>query len=274
MLDVKVATWNVLARAYAWTTSFPGCDLRSELEWEARSVHFAAILKQLDADILCLQEVDQPAFFAALLQELGYAHVYQRRPSGKEDGCMTAWKAAKFELTDSAVVDFDALAQDREGEGSLGGGGEHRFLRHNIALLAAFRRRQPPTGSDAIASGGDAVARKGSRDVTDDRDRFVVGNTHLYWNPEAADVKLTQARLFNNHTHAFARDVARRIQRPQPPPAAPSLPVIACGDFNSSPISDVFALLTRGVEPAEQVPQRAPHRRFRRRFVLPVSRCA
>jgi CCR4-NOT transcription complex subunit 6 len=67
--------------------------------------------------------------------------------------------------------------------------------------------------------------------------RLVVANTHLYWDPAFADVKLAQAEHMLRRIALFRSEAAARCGA-QPP-------VVFGGDFNSLPASEVHALLTR-----------------------------
>ena len=60
----------------------------------------------------------------------------------------------------------------------------------------------------------------------DDGEEFIVGTTHLFWDPAQADVKLLQARIVLNELESMK---------------IPTM--ILCGDFNSLPGSEVYQLI-------------------------------
>ncbi|CAN1140593.1 Carbon catabolite repressor protein 4 homolog 4 [Linum perenne] len=66
----------------------------------------------------------------------------------------------------------------------------------------------------------------------------IVANTHLYWDPEWADVKLTQAKYLLSRLAKFKMLVSERFE------CAPS--VILAGDFNSIPGDKVYQYLVSG----------------------------
>src|SRR5437016_5481903 len=82
-MPFTVATYNILASSYIkpeWYAGVSAYLLRPEARVPAVARHVAA----LDADILCLQEVE-PDVFAALashLDPLGYAGYYERKGAG------------------------------------------------------------------------------------------------------------------------------------------------------------------------------------------------
>src|SRR5262245_39860289 len=96
-MSFTVATYNVLATAYINAQWYPGVPehlLRADIRVPAlvRSV------EALNADVLCLQEVE-PDVFAALndrLAPLGYAGRYERKGRNRPDGCATFVRTAVF----------------------------------------------------------------------------------------------------------------------------------------------------------------------------------
>eukprot|EP00250_Pteridium_aquilinum_P005902 c15920_g1_i2 orf=371-895(+) len=65
---------------------------------------------------------------------------------------------------------------------------------------------------------------------------FVLANTHIYWDPDWADVKLAQAK------HLLAR--VSRFQSLLVTKLKSEIPVVVCGDFNSMPGDQVYNYLT------------------------------
>jgi mRNA deadenylase 3'-5' endonuclease subunit Ccr4 len=93
------ATYNVLATAYTQLDryeSVPEKWLRPGWRVSALVRHVA----ELDADLLCLQEVEDDSF--AALQEglapLGYEGHFKKKGRGKPDGCATFYCASTFSL--------------------------------------------------------------------------------------------------------------------------------------------------------------------------------
>ena len=216
----SVLSWNILADAYIFPSSYPyvkGQDRQKTLSWEFhRRNRVKAILKYYNADVVCLQECEFPSDLREDLESLGYAFgsIFEKRCCKKKDGLFMAWKPC-FYPTHKTRIEFDALSWSRGGHRS----GTARMKRHNIAMIVALEHR--PTG-----------------------EVIVVGNTHLYWNPAAQDVKLYQARQFQ---YALRRvlDIVTSQSKVSPH-------VIAVGDFNSGPTSGVCKLLQHGDMPAEE----------------------
>lgn len=87
-VDLRIASYNILADAYVkpeWFPHTPADLLRPGSRQEALTRRIA----ELDADIVCLQEVE-PGSFAALqraLEPRGYTGVLALKQQGKPDGC-------------------------------------------------------------------------------------------------------------------------------------------------------------------------------------------
>jgi mRNA deadenylase 3'-5' endonuclease subunit Ccr4 len=126
-MSFTVATYNILASAYIKPEWYAGVSehlLRSESRVPAVARHVAA----LDADILCLQEVE-PEVFAALtthLEPLGYTGYYEQKGRGRPDGCATFFRTNAFALRLSHRLEY----RDREAGANSHSG--------HVALLLAL----------------------------------------------------------------------------------------------------------------------------------------
>jgi mRNA deadenylase 3'-5' endonuclease subunit Ccr4 len=68
---------------------------------------------------------------------------------------------------------------------------------------------------------------------------LIVVNTHIYWNPRKAEVKLAQVSFLLREIEAIVK-------------ASNGSPCILCGDFNALPGSDIMKLIERGHVVPEQ----------------------
>jgi mRNA deadenylase 3'-5' endonuclease subunit Ccr4 len=106
-MTFKAATWNVLATAYIRPEWYPGVPPeRLDPSWRVPAVaqHAAA----LDADLLCLQEVEEE-MFAALqgrLEPLGHEGRYERKGRGRPDGCATFFRRSVFALREARRLEY------------------------------------------------------------------------------------------------------------------------------------------------------------------------
>jgi CCR4-NOT transcription complex subunit 6 len=256
---VKVLTWNILCEKFA-SASLYGYTPSSALAWEYRKERIIQEIRDRDADILCLQEIATGVFrdfFSPELVRGDYKGVHWPRPKAKTmpekeamgvDGCAIFYKASKWILLDKQLIDYASIAINREDMKNHHDIFNRVMPKDNIGIICFFESRT--TGA-----------------------RMIVANTHLAWEPTLADVKLVQtAILMENVTRLAEKYVRwpplkdkRMIQVPlsivedgQEPPEllepAPSqqyrsnteIPLLVCGDYNSTPDSSVYELLSSG----------------------------
>ena len=220
-IQVSVVCYNVLAELYATQERHPYCPTWA-LAWSYRKMRLLQELIYLDADIVCLQEVETAQyheFFAPNLKQAGYEGVFKPKSRAKTmgnggarvDGCAMFWKHAQFGLVEEHVIEFQNEAQTRQ---FVGEGYNRLVLRDNIALVALL-------------------------ELWSTRQRILIANTHIHWNPEFSDVKLIQTKMFLEKLMSLQRLY-------QQGPRHPPVPIIVSGDFNSTPDSGVVRLINDG----------------------------
>ena len=126
---IRVVTYNVLAPIYATQSQYPYCDLWA-LSWNFRKHIILRELSALNADILCLQEVQTDQYESFLLPNmklLGYEGLNKQKtrealgPKGRVDGCAIFFKAQKFSLTAKFVIEFNDAAINMAKAGKFSG---------------------------------------------------------------------------------------------------------------------------------------------------------
>lgn len=162
--DFKVMSYNILSQDLLEDNSslYSHCR-RPYLFWNYRLPNILRELREINADILCLQEVQEDHYQEQIkpsLEALGYICEYKSRTGSKPDGCAICFKSDKFNLNLVKPVEY---------------------FRQNIALLdrdniGLLLMLQPKTGEK------DAPA-------------ICVANTHLLYNPRRGDIKLTQLAI-------------------------------------------------------------------------------
>ncbi|KAK0636379.1 glucose-repressible alcohol dehydrogenase transcriptional effector [Bombardia bombarda] len=254
---VKVFTWNILCDKYA-TTNVYGYTPTAALSWDYRKNMIISEIRERDADILCLQEIATDVFrdfFSPELAQNDYKGIQWPRPKAKTmsekdamavDGCAVFYKASKWILLDKQLLDYANIAINRPDMKNQHDIFNRVMPKDNIGIICLFESRQ--TGA-----------------------RMIVANTHLAWEPTLADVKLVQTAILMEHVTKFAEKYARwpalkdkrMIQlplsaedgeRPVVPEPGPSqeyrnntdIPLLVCGDYNSTHESSVYELLSKG----------------------------
>ncbi len=119
-MPFKAATWNILATAYIRREWYPG--IRPEVLDPARRVPaLASHAAALDADLLCLQEVEKDVFavLEGRLGLLGYAGYYEKKSKGRPDGCATFFRKEVFAFRGSQRLDYHDRGDGREDSGHV-----------------------------------------------------------------------------------------------------------------------------------------------------------
>lgn len=248
---------NILCPKYVTATQYPYVP-SAALAWEYRRNLVMDEIRNRNADIVCLQEIDSESFnedFRPTLAQQDYKGVFWQKSRAQTmaereaklvDGCATFWKNSKYILLDKQIVDFRKMAINRADMK-----GEHDIFnrvmtRDDIATITFLENRATGT-------------------------RVIVVNTHIFWNPEYADVKVVQAAILLEQLErlgeTYAKWPACKDKEPfkyangdsedsevvvkQPAPSqtyakAIDIPMLMCGDFNSTPGSGPYDLIAHG----------------------------
>jgi CCR4-NOT transcription complex subunit 6 len=257
---IKVFSWNILCDKYA-TTQVYGYTPTGALSWEYRKEHIIQEIRDRDADFLCLQEIATDVyreFFCPELAPDDYKGVHWPRPKAKTmaekdaasvDGCAVFYKASKWILIDKQLIDYANIAINRPDMKNHHDIFNRVMPKDNIGIICFFESRQ--TGA-----------------------RLIVVNTHLAWEPTLADVKLVQTAILMENVTKMADKYARwpplkdkkmivvpssgsddgQEASPEVVEPAPSqeyrnntdIPLLVCGDYNSTYDSSVYKLLSMG----------------------------
>ncbi|KAM4041156.1 protein angel homolog 2 isoform 2-T2 [Anomaloglossus baeobatrachus] len=163
--DFTVVSYNILSQDLLEDNSslYSHCR-RPYLFWNYRLPNILRELQEMNADILCLQEVQEDHYQEQIkpyLEALGYMCAYKARTGSKPDGCAICFKTNRFHLSLVKPVEY---------------------FRQNIALLdrdniGLVLMLQPKT--------------RWGRDIP----MICVANTHLLYNPRRGDIKLTQLAI-------------------------------------------------------------------------------
>ena len=229
----RVVTYNVLAEIYATQQQYPYCDFWA-LSWDYRFQNIFREIIDACPDVICMQEVQADHYESHVynaMSEAGFEGVYKQKTraamglAGKVDGCALFWRRSKFHLVESYSIEFNELAsrqatqvlgmnpRSEEGLAYL-----NRLSKDNVAQLVVLELAQPSMSS---------------RSNRDPINQVCIANTHLYSNKDFPDVKLWQSWQLLQELETFV------MSRGQ------NLPLMICGDFNSTPDTAVYDLLSR-----------------------------
>ena len=257
-------SWNILCDKYA-TASTYGYTPTGALTWEYRKDCILEELRVRDADFLALQEVSTDAFKEDLSPELAQmdykgvhwpksrARTMSEKDAQTVDGCAIFYKQSKFILLDKQLIEFATIAINRPDMKNQHDVFNRVMPKDNIAVICFFESRL--TGA-----------------------RVILVNVHLTWDSALADVKVIQTGILMEHVTKLAEKYARwpavkdkkMIMIPtsddaeaRPPQAEPGpsqeyrtnteIPLLVCGDFNSTEDSSVYELMAMGRVPPDHL---------------------
>eukprot|EP00871_Galdieria_phlegrea_P005026 jgi/Galph1/5524/GphlegSOOS_G4132.1 len=216
----RVLSYNCLAEIYTSESLHSHCPDWA-LAWTYRRRNLLNELTRYNVDIMCLQEIQADHYEDYLkpaLSRLGYDGVYKAKSreamgqKGKMDGCATCWKRNLFHLREQFVIDFNAVACLRHFAHPQA---LNRLLKGNIALVTIL-------------------------DFVDGSGSICLVNIHIYWDPEQTDVKLFQVDVLLEELEISLSQMG------------PNIPLIIAGDFNSTPDSTVYELISTGTVSGER----------------------
>ncbi|KDD76993.1 hypothetical protein H632_c46p4, partial [Helicosporidium sp. ATCC 50920] len=244
---LRVVSYNILADSLAqehahklYRSQLPGV-----LSWPRRRRSLVGELRDLDADVICLQEVEHFAQLRHDLRALGYQGQYLQRTGGRVDGLATFWKPEKLCLVRSRPLRFAELglrdnvaqvltfgvrgageksAEEQAGEEQAG---EEQAWEEQAWEKQAWEKQARAASNQASLPVPSYPSRQPRLP------RLVVGNVHVLFNPQRGDVKLGQVRTLLTSISA-AREAAHQA------------PALVCGDFNSAAHSGIHRFLAQG----------------------------
>ncbi|TYZ69462.1 hypothetical protein PybrP1_001884 [[Pythium] brassicae (nom. inval.)] len=205
---LSLVSYNVLSQMGARRLQRAGSGYvdASILTIAARREKLLRELVSYDADILCLQEVDDyDDWWAAQLTAVGYDSVFAPRPRASDssdtmdEGLVTAFRRDAFQLFRSKQIDLNDV-RDNIGDPNL----QARAKQDNAALLLCLQ----PWESSRLPS---AVC---------------VANTQLASGPTLELVRVLQTEFLCRQIGIFNADF--------------HVPIIFAGSFNALPSSDVY----------------------------------
>lgn len=227
----RVMTYNILAGMYSDTEAakselFAHCPPYA-LDIDYRKQLLMKEILGYNVDIMCLQEVDERVFendLQPILGLQGYFGIFHKKGSVKE-GLACLFNTKRFRLIESHLSLLSAEFSERPCYQKL-----WMAVKHNEALLERLKDRGTSSQATVLQS------------TENPKKWLVVGNTHLYFHPDADHVRLLQG----GQTILFIEEIVSKLRESNPDA---DVSVILCGDFNSTPECGVFQLMTTGNAP-------------------------
>lgn len=238
----SVLSYNVLCEKYA-TAQMYGYTPSWALAWNYRKEFILQEIMSYASDVCCLQEVEMgqyEEYFLPKLKQSEYEGVFWPKSRARTmrdderqhvDGCATFFNTRVFRLVDKRLIEFNQLALQRADFKKTEDIFNRVMTKDNVAAIVLLEHRA--TGA-----------------------RLVVANSHMHWDPEFRDVKLVQAAMLLEQLEGISESFAKMAPGPLPEGTTPpkyssrtQIPMIVCGDFNSTPDSGVYEFLSKGNAP-------------------------
>ncbi|XP_071717761.1 carbon catabolite repressor protein 4 homolog 6 [Rutidosis leptorrhynchoides] len=175
---------------------------RHILDWEFRKKNIMFELGLWSADILCFQEVDRFQDLEEELKNRGYNGIWKMRTGDPVDGCAIFWRSSRFKLLHEEAIEFSKFG-----------------LRDNVAQICVLE------SINKVSSESPPPA------CSEDRNKVVVCNIHVLYNPKRGEIKLGQVRRLLDRAY----DTSKLWD---------NAPVVLCGDFNSTPKSPLYNFIS------------------------------
>ncbi|KAF9473121.1 Endonuclease/exonuclease/phosphatase [Pholiota conissans] len=211
-ITIKILTWNLLAQCLIRRELFPTSDC---LKVAQREPLIHEEIQRQDAQIICLQEVDQLEKLLPVLDNAGYIHHYAAGYR-KKHGCLIAFKKDLFSLiSDKTIFYDDQPIGTVNGRNRIGG----TFRTRNIGYMLALKSR------------------------TNENEGVIVATTHLFWHPRYFLVLNLLFALLINPFFECAILIRETIAFKELH-SANGWPCILAGDYNFAPNDPAYSLLT------------------------------
>ncbi|XP_062441896.1 2',5'-phosphodiesterase 12 [Rhea pennata] len=220
---LRAVSYNILADVYAQTefsrtVLYPYCAPYA-LELDYRQNLLKKELAGYSADLVCLQEVDKSVFVDSLapaLDAFGLEGLFKMKEK-QHEGLATFYRRDKLSLLSQHDIAFsEALLSDPV----------HKELQEKLA--------EYPVVQEKVLQRSSVLQVSVLQSATDPSRKVCVANTHLYWHPKGGNIRLIQIAIALSHIKHVACDLY------------PNIPIIFCGDFNSTPSSGTYSFINSG----------------------------
>ncbi|EQC27556.1 hypothetical protein SDRG_14612 [Saprolegnia diclina VS20] len=213
---VSVLSYNLMRQLHATTKYKPYCA-EYILGSTRRKDQLLAEITAYDADVVCLQEVDDyELFWIPALNALGYDSVYHCRPGDHDDGLVIAFRRLNFQIFRTQRIEFNDLVAQTRRENLAA-----KLEQDNIALFVALQ----PWETCAFPS------------------PLCIVNVQLASHRDHDVVRDLQLRYLLPQVEAFNADF--------------QMPIVVAGSFNARPSDDVYHVMRTGrARPAPAPPTR------------------
>ncbi|CAH2104750.1 unnamed protein product [Euphydryas editha] len=229
----RCVSYNILADLYCdsdftRTVLHPYCPPYA-LHIDYRKQLILKELKGYNADIICLQEVDFKVFNGSLRTFLGcdgLEGLFYKKGKSVAEGLACFYRKERFKLIGDENIFLATALKNETCLKSIWNG-----IKDNKPLLERVLDRSTVASATFLQS------------TENPNEILLVGNTHLYFHPDADHIRLLQGGI----VIYWLRDLQKKLKEQHP---GKRVSLILCGDFNSVPSCGIYQLYTTGVAPS------------------------
>jgi mRNA deadenylase 3'-5' endonuclease subunit Ccr4 len=205
-IKLTIMTYNTLAQTLMNRRESFHYVSKQAGRWKNRRQLLMEEIKDVNADVICMQEVDFfEDYWKEEFEKLGYKSVHQPKTTSKREikryGLCVAWKSDLLELVDYKLLEYQNLSEHLTGLKFF------ELCKSNVAQICAFRVKNQQ-----------------------DNYGFVIANTHAFWRKNYAYTRLRQLLYLLDNISTFNEER--------------NWPIVTMGDFNMTPSSVVYQILT------------------------------
>lgn len=224
--NFRIISYNILANTYADSdysrqVLFPYCPPYA-LNIDYRKLLIVKELIGYNSDIICLQEVDKKVYENDLIPSLSYLN-YSGVFSTK--GEMSEGLSVLYDNKRFKIIDNKCTIMSEE-------------IDNNQTFKNVWDKITNENAKKRFTDRNTSVLIVTLKSIDNPSEILVIGNTHLYFHPDADHIRLLQAF----YALTLLQQTAENYKKLNP---NDSISVMLCGDFNSTPIDGVYELVTK-----------------------------
>lgn len=226
-------TYNILADFYSDSDFsreqlFPHCPPYA-LSMDYRKYLLLKELTGYNADIICLQEVDNKVYLDDLLEyfeRLGFQGTLKLKTGKIKEGEAIFFRKSKFRLVTENNITLSEMLQ----EDNLSYSDIFEKVIKNKVLWESVANKHTILQTVILES------------VENPRKKLCVGNTHFYFHQSGSNIRLIQCLVCIRHLENILKQYKAKGEE---------LSIIFAGDLNSAPFKSVNTYLTTGTVGAD-----------------------
>ncbi|XP_033209889.1 protein angel-like isoform X2 [Belonocnema kinseyi] len=167
---LRLMSFNILAQSLLESHPYLYKEHDKEaLHWKVRKYLITQEILQVEANVICLQEMQEAHLeeFLIPFRAQGYDYLYKKRTNDKDDGLLLLYRADQLVILDHLKVEMYQS-------------GIEILSRDNVALVVKFALRENL------------------------ETQIVIATTHLLYNPKRSDVRLGQTQILLSEIERLA----------------------------------------------------------------------